>query len=163
MSCLDSWSMDVQGPEQTALSPYKGYVHLPRFIDFPRVSWYARGASEDLHGTSEHFSLCAPSLLSYIRYPLFDARNLSRRKMHRETIFRYNRLISYDRSRVTVSSRHGFLVSFSSWIPRKSRHCSAFSQRRRIFLLERITRVKRTERVSLYGGLSSKRFQRNAR
>jgi len=55
----------LQTSEQTALSPYKGYVHLPRFTDFPRVSWYARGALEDLHETSEHFSLCASSLLSY--------------------------------------------------------------------------------------------------
>lgn len=43
----------------------KDTIHLPRFVDFSRVSQYARGTSKP-----DHFSLRASSLLSYSRSSL---------------------------------------------------------------------------------------------
>lgn len=110
--CLDKLAHRSARPGVNKLyCPHtKDTIHLPRFVDFPRVSRYARGASEDLN-----IFLSVHHHYFPIRDPLFDdARNLLWRKMHREmrTIFRYNRLISHDRSRTCRFVRAMALLVF---------------------------------------------------
>lgn len=96
----------------------------------------------------EHFSLRASSLLSYSRSSLSMMHEIYRKE---KCITRYGQFsviigwcLTIDRAPVGSFALCSWLCSFSSRIPWKSHHCSAFS---RIFLFqsERITGAKERE------------------
>lgn len=150
-----NWSTDLRGPTAYKLHcpRTKDTIHLSGFVDFPRVSRYARGASEDLN-----IFLSVHRHYFHIRDPLFDdARNLSWRKMHREmrTIFRYNRLISHDRSRACRFDRVAALLVF---LTNPAEIPSLFCLFPYLSAGKNNPMRERTERISFYGGLPSERF-----